>query len=244
MASRIVPGPTAVAHPDTIPARSRRGPVAILPSAAYHARVPGETTVATIRCPTCERPFRIDVETPGTEFDCPHCGLRLRLDPEAAPPPAPASPPPPPASSAGAPAAAPPAGPRIDLKRTCPACGTRYPGSQRRCPRCGEGFREAKYAEEDARTGSSFAPEKAAINMGVVGGILLIVVAVAWFVGGYLAGYIFFYPPILAVIGVFAIVKGLVEGNFAGGGRYVSSRGRTSRAGSRRGAVRGRRRRR
>src|SRR5262245_9080026 len=46
---------------------------------------------------------------------------------------------------------------------------------------------------------------------GVIGGIVMILVAVVWFVLGLKAGYIFFYPPILAVLGIAAIIKGIVS---------------------------------
>ncbi len=45
----------------------------------------------------------------------------------------------------------------------------------------------------------------------------MIVIAVVWFFGGLAVGYVFFCPPILFLIGLFAVVKGLVTGNFAGG---------------------------
>jgi hypothetical protein len=51
------------------------------------------------------------------------------------------------------------------------------------------------------------------VNAGVAGGILMIVIAVVWFIGGLAAGYIFFYPPILLVVGLIAIVKGGLGGN-------------------------------
>ena len=44
----------------------------------------------------------------------------------------------------------------------------------------------------------------------------MILIAVVWFVAGYIAGYIYFYPPILAAIGVYGVVKGIADGNFAG----------------------------
>ena len=44
---------------------------------------------------------------------------------------------------------------------------------------------------------------------GVLGGVLMIVIAVAWFVLGLAGGRIYFYPPILLVIGVVAVCKGL-----------------------------------
>jgi hypothetical protein len=49
------------------------------------------------------------------------------------------------------------------------------------------------------------------INAGVVGGVLMILVALVWFVVGLAGGIIFFYPPILAVIGFAAIIKGAMS---------------------------------
>ena len=59
-----------------------------------------------------------------------------------------------------------------------------------------------------------FAPEKKGISMGVVGGIIMIVIAVVWFFAGLAAGLIFFYPPILFLIGLFALITGLFKGNY------------------------------
>ena len=41
-------------------------------------------------------------------------------------------------------------------------------------------------------------------------------IAVVWFVAGWMAGIIFFYPPILLIIGIFSVIKGIVTGNMAG----------------------------
>jgi hypothetical protein len=48
------------------------------------------------------------------------------------------------------------------------------------------------------------------MNAGVIGGVLMMVIAVVWFVVGLHLGWIFFYPPILFVIGIAAFIKGLV----------------------------------
>ncbi len=55
------------------------------------------------------------------------------------------------------------------------------------------------------------------MNGKVISGILMMVGAVVWFVVGWAAGYIFFYPPILFVIGVVALIKGLASRPEAGG---------------------------
>jgi len=63
--------------------------------------------------------------------------------------------------------------------------------------------------EEDEASTGFFEPEKQAIKKGVWGGIAMIAIAVIWFVGGLAAGYVFYYPPILLALGVYAIFKGL-----------------------------------
>jgi len=71
-------------------------------------------------------------------------------------------------------------------------------------------------SERESERRDAFAPERAGIKAGVVGGIVMIAIAVVWFYLGWQAGFIFFYPPILALIGLVAILKGLLEGNLAG----------------------------
>ena len=46
---------------------------------------------------------------------------------------------------------------------------------------------------------------------GILSGAGMMVGAVVWFVAGWMAGRIFFYPPILFVIGIVALVKGLMS---------------------------------
>ncbi|MEM7475541.1 MAG: hypothetical protein AAF483_11175 [Planctomycetota bacterium] len=50
------------------------------------------------------------------------------------------------------------------------------------------------------------------MNGSAVGGLLAMIGAVVWFVVGYMAGYIFFYPPILFIIGLVGFIRGLVGG--------------------------------
>jgi hypothetical protein len=50
------------------------------------------------------------------------------------------------------------------------------------------------------------------VNSGVLGGVLMIVIAVAWFGLGLMANRIFFYPPVLAVIGLMSVFKGMAGG--------------------------------
>jgi hypothetical protein len=58
---------------------------------------------------------------------------------------------------------------------------------------------------------SHFAIEKGILNSGVAGGLAAMVGAVVWFVIGLMNDWIFYYPPILFVIGLIAFIRGLVE---------------------------------
>jgi hypothetical protein len=61
--------------------------------------------------------------------------------------------------------------------------------------------RQPRVAFEDGWFGST--------NSGVIGGVLMILIAVGWFIAGLAADRIFIYPPILFVIGLVAMVKGI-----------------------------------
>ncbi len=64
--------------------------------------------------------------------------------------------------------------------------------------------------------GGFFEPELAGVRMGILGGILMMGIAVLWFVGGLAFDVIFYYPPVLFCFGLYAFFKGLVTGNLAG----------------------------
>ena len=175
----------------------------------------------TFRCPHCGRRFSM-VEVSGPSVPCPGCGESVSAGPQAGAPikraePKPTAPTGQPA--AAAPGAA-PARKTISLKKTCPACGTQFPGDDSKCPQCGASYKAAKIQRDDPDAdGGAFAPEKKGIQSGVIGGIAMIAIAAIWFFGGLAAGYIFYYPPILALIGIYAVIKGLATGNLSGGKR-------------------------
>jgi phage FluMu protein Com len=76
--------------------------------------------------------------------------------------------------------------------------------------------RRAGRRTEGGRGDGSFELERKGINGGVIGGILMMGIAVIWFVGGLMMDLIFIYPPILFVIGAVGLIKGLADGNMAG----------------------------
>jgi hypothetical protein len=80
--------------------------------------------------------------------------------------------------------------------------------------RLAEVERNARESEETGNGGSSL--ESKGIKMGVLGGVIMITISVFWFFAGLAADRIFFYPPILLVIGIYAVIKGVLGGNIAG----------------------------
>jgi hypothetical protein len=158
----------------------------------------------------CGRSLRIKDEFAGRRAKCPGCGTVLHVPlPEvndeeeplevlpAEPPAAEAPPreairaePPPPEPAPPRPSSPKRRNPRRDEPRDLPR------EERKRAP---------AVAFEEGWFGS--------INSGVVGGLLMIIIAVVWFVLGLMADRIFFYPPILLVIGLIAIIKGLFGGD-------------------------------
>src|SRR5262245_8783415 len=48
------------------------------------------------------------------------------------------------------------------------------------------------------------------ISPAVISGVVMMVVAVGWFVLGLFAGWLFYYPPVLFIFGVIAVIRGLM----------------------------------
>ena len=63
-----------------------------------------------------------------------------------------------------------------------------------------------KYKAETTPANSGGSPDGS-----VVVGILMMVGAVVWFFGGLAFGYIFYYPPILFVLGLISTIKGALN---------------------------------
>jgi hypothetical protein len=51
------------------------------------------------------------------------------------------------------------------------------------------------------------------VHREIVAGVLMMVGATVWFVVGFALGWVFFYPPILFVLGIAAVVRGLTGGS-------------------------------
>ena len=118
-------------------------------------------------------------------------------------------------------------------RRTCPTCGTPVtvdPAQTVAAPppqpgAAGAGL-AAMRAEVEAQEGPLGGPTKGngffergvgfeiwCLDRSILGGAALILAAIVWFVIGWWCGYIFFYPPILAVLGIVAILKSVLGGD-------------------------------
>ncbi len=67
--------------------------------------------------------------------------------------------------------------------------------------------RTRSYADPSRRT--SYAGGLSINSGSIIAGILMMVGAVIWFVAGFLAGWIYFYPIFLFIAGIAAVVKGM-----------------------------------
>jgi len=52
-----------------------------------------------------------------------------------------------------------------------------------------------------------------AVHPQIITGLLMMIGAAAWFIVGIANGYIFFYPPVLFVLGIAAVFRGLMGGD-------------------------------
>ncbi|MBL4850394.1 MAG: hypothetical protein JKY65_33165 [Planctomycetes bacterium] len=95
------------------------------------------------------------------------------------------------------------------VRRTCPECGERVPGKFDICTECGADIdallKEQRYGHRDGPVPVDNTFDFIS-TLGAPGGALAMTVAGVWFAVGWSNGVIFFYPPILFVIG--AIVFG------------------------------------
>jgi hypothetical protein len=61
-------------------------------------------------------------------------------------------------------------------------------------------------------SGGAFSMEKSGLDAGILGGIGLMILSVVWFFGAlFFLNTIFFYPPILFIVGLIAMVRGFIN---------------------------------
>ncbi len=177
-----------------------------------HPTTPVSPVAITFDC-SCGKTLRVKDEHAGRWVRCPAC-QETAIVPEAEPEPqfevVEAAPPPPPARTR---VRAEPVADRYDTededdrpRRRRPVVDRDDEDDRPRRPR------KKKRSKPEEKPGH-FALERRVFNGGVAGGLLAMVAAVVWFVAGLAADRIFFYPPILFLIGLCGFFKGLAGGD-------------------------------
>jgi hypothetical protein len=105
----------------------------------------------------------------------------------------------------------------------CPFCGKLNYSSLVRCT-CGYYFKEESYKSyrknqddiEDYNRKTDkmlkhFSMERFLLKTGIIGGILIMLVSCTWFYLAYESNRFYIYPPILFVIGLIALMKGIIS---------------------------------
>jgi DNA-directed RNA polymerase subunit M/transcription elongation factor TFIIS len=110
--------------------------------------------------------------------------------------------------------------------RLCPSCQKPMSDMAVLCINCGYNVQSGKKMSTFSYTPSTYVEPPKRRKQSFMGrffssrlqsgklwtGIAMMLGAVIWFVGGLCVGVIFFYPPIMFIIGAFSFISGLVDG--------------------------------
>ena len=167
-------------------------PIALTCSCGRALRVKDELAGRKIRCPKCSAV--VAVPRPPAEQDAEAAALDLLLADSpaeervaAAPP----SPPPAAREQAVRPPAPPAPKPPVAWATSKPATADKPPSV-------------AKSRKSSRRRGPILV-----VHPSIVTGVLMMAGALVWFVLGLMFGWIYFYPPVLFVLGIGAVLRGL-----------------------------------
>ena len=185
--------------------------IAVCPSCHRSSPWPNRTRERFVRCPICWDKFQLteDVEMSAEAASAP---------PRPALPTVTAQP-----RSGGVEARQPQStgsrpGGQVVL-RSCPECRSRLEEGERDCPECGTNYLRGRRTDPELEEAVSSLKESAAqfaLDKGIVGGVVVIAVAVVWFRWGYGGRRFYPYPLALAAFGAYGVVRGFVLGNICG----------------------------
>ena len=138
----------------------------------------------------CGQPLEVDAEFAGQDVECPTCKKVVRT-----------------------PAAGPTRAKRVEKPQAVEVVDDDEPERPRKKKKRTDEERDSmRYFEPEHKT-ERFGTEKRILRGGVGAGIVAMVIAVVWFGLGLAAGRIFFYPPILFVIGAIGCIRSLMAGD-------------------------------
>ena len=156
----------------------------------------------------CGRKIRTADENAGRSASCPACGVTVLV----------------PGSDAGRPWRDAPAkeegapagngfGYNLQSEEVVPTARPSAPPAPYDRPRSDDPRRSARPPLDDRFVKRTPTRSGGRTDKGAVAGVLMMVGAVVWFVVGMAVGIIFFYPPILFIIGLICFIKGLANRN-------------------------------
>lgn len=184
-------------------ARCTCGAVIMVPAAAHSAPLPSAaltpTNALTAVCPHCGHQHTADPSLAGQQAQC-HCGQVFQV----------------PGAAAGVfEAQTAQANPFAEVADDDYHLAAEEPGMSQSTTVTSDELR-SKAAPPQKNYEGAFGWEKKGWDNGVVGGLIMIAISLVWFFGGLAAGVIFYYPPILFLIGVVGLLRGIFSGNVSG----------------------------
>lgn len=148
-------------------------------------------------CPSCMTTLQVNAELAGRISACP-CGAHVPVpdanDPLGLPP----------GDPFGFPASNQMGGQAATLQSSIPP-------NQLNSPYHSPNSASAKKRKKKNRASAPESSGNSIFEGEIIAGIAMMLGAVVWFVGGLAAGFIFFYPPILFLIGLGSLIKGLLD---------------------------------
>jgi hypothetical protein len=87
-----------------------------------------------------------------------------------------------------------------------------YSGGAAANPYAASAYANAQQEANADKYNHGFGLEHRAWDSGILGGLAMIAISVVWFFGGLALGIIFYYPPILFIIGIFVLLRGIFNG--------------------------------
>lgn len=189
----------------------------VCPQCGKGLTLPASAAGKSGRCPSCTHVFRLPELVAATAVSEPALAPLSPFEDEAGPdyqlqalPPAPFGPPQAGYSPAGYPQQPGYAPPGNAFQPTAAnAFDPHMPAINTHAPATSANANPSKYNH-------GFGLEQRGWDAGMVGGLVMMLIGGVWFFGGLAVGYIFFYAPILFVIGLVGFVRGLFTGNVAG----------------------------
>jgi DNA-directed RNA polymerase subunit RPC12/RpoP len=168
-------------------------PIDVFCTCGRHVRVKADFAGKLIRCPQCKSPVQVPAPDPIPEVEA--AEMELSDDDVV---------------DDDAPAAGITTRRRSALEDAIPTQDDEAPPPPKPRRRSSRDRYDRDYVRHLGKPKPSGNSDGWGINAGVGGGCLMMVLAVVWFVVGWFAGWIFFYPPILFILGLIAFIRGLM----------------------------------